>query len=48
MRGPNSQPRGFQSAGSQRHGENSEPIDNREEVAYIPVQVMLESSTNRF
>ncbi|KAL0899410.1 hypothetical protein Bca101_083371 [Brassica carinata] len=36
--GPTTQPTGSQSAGSQRHVINPEPVENREEVAHVPVQ----------
>ncbi|KAJ0249880.1 hypothetical protein HA466_0141250 [Hirschfeldia incana] len=37
-RGSTTQPTGSQSAGSQRHVANPEPVGNREEVAPVPVQ----------
>ncbi|XP_048616891.1 uncharacterized protein LOC106435483 [Brassica napus] len=36
--GPTTQPSGSQAAGAQRHVANHEPVENREEVAHVPVQ----------
>lgn len=38
-RGPTIQPTGSQSVGSQRHVVNPEPVENREEVPHVPVQL---------